>query len=1077
MKNQLFNSNNHFIKARDITYTKAQNGLNKLEFVCKTNDVNVGETINGEYEVKTVTKETEYGLSSIYAESILYNLMNKAFIETDPNAFNYTESSFEYANIDLQTIINKLNSLTETIGFRVINRLSYELTANLSFSEDNCLSALQKIIQAYEIEFRFQGNKDSEGYFVIDIFQRAGTVVPALNLMVGRDINTPQISIDNTEIITKLYPTGSNEGIPSNYIYNSLKPTKFYPINSKHGGINPIPSDVSIVIQFKNEEGNFPEVLNGATKLSDSRWRFVGKDDYVFQIKYPRTSKGIIEVLDITETIVYFKEKYDTMDITEDFYSGDLIWYFDLQKFKFDSQTSTPDFSFTVDSPYGIIERSQQFDVKPEILKSRANLIHFDYDDDGKVINGYVETFANWVYDLDHYQVRFVQQPTLRIVDRLITAKGLGIKFIVYGNGTTTPHKIYFYPPKEDTQKNIEYMRVNQQIDSDDFMLYIEDYIWIKQYEEAGKRLKSQALSFLENKKQPKIELSIDSFTTENEFDIGDNIKIIDKSNPLQKIISKFEQQDLGNNNLDIQYWIDEKSPLNASQMVGNVVKDIIRYRLSNNTTEYVTGQFKVIINDVEESNILYEIAPNSFRDYYIFNGIILRITQFSYTPETKQYQSIQTTNQLAFNPRVNIVTQLISTKNKVKEQSKQIQNSLERNRELKRQYDLLVKSAFKGIETDYVVVGDPNRNLMFDNLVIDRSPAVDGGHKGIVKFSEGSSFEMILPDDNQMFGVNGTSFTLTDTNPKYIYIKIQKASPNINGDVELNTSADKSGSQGAYTWYLIGVLKGKNYVANGDNFPVVVTNYGLTLINGNEIITDTITADKISSLILEANKYIQSGTENDGYRLHGTYGLQRLKNQNVFNIPSIMAKSSVSLGTDTSKIITLPFALTSYDVNLNLTKFKYWDSGFQTNQNRDLIVSWDYISSTQFKINAYTQVSNTYVTVNQKIYIPDNNTYTDLYQTSNCVNAKVALGNSYSHNENYVYSHTYITAGSYLIKLKRVFAYGTYYIWTIDWGDGSTQLLQGIEGNIGYAYMLGYYQGTIIQSANAEIQYAVIGY
>lgn len=162
----------------------------------------------------------------------------------------------------------------------------------------------------------------------------------------------------------------------------------------------------------------------------------------------------------------------------------------------------------------------------------------------------------------------------------------------------------------------------------------------------------------------------------------------------------------------------------------------------------------------------------------------------------------------------------------------------------------------------------------------------------------------------------------------------------------------------------------------------------------GDALVNGTITADKLSSLILEANKYIQVGTTTDGYRLDGSTGLSRLIGGEVKKIPSILQRGIVSFNSnETQKAITLnPNATSgeSYNVILNAVKFKYWDENFQAQQKRYLTQNVTNKNASGFVINAYTVVSNTNVEKSDSVYISSDSTFTLVSNMLNVVKARV---------------------------------------------------------------------------------------
>jgi len=166
----------------------------------------------------------------------------------------------------------------------------------------------------------------------------------------------------------------------------------------------------------------------------------------------------------------------------------------------------------------------------------------------------------------------------------------------------------------------------------------------------------------------------------------------------------------------------------------------------------------------------------------------------------------------------------------------------------------------------------------------------------------------------------------------------------------------------------------------------------------GDAIVNGTISADKLSSLILEAGKYIQVGSENDGYKLDGTTGLSRLIGGQEKKIPSILQRDIVSFDSnETQKAITLnPNASSenSYNVILNAVNFKYWDENFQTQQKRYLTQHVSNKNASGFVINAYTVISNTNIKRSDSVTISSNSTFTLVSNLLNILKARVVYSN-----------------------------------------------------------------------------------
>jgi len=209
----------------------------------------------------------------------------------------------------------------------------------------------------------------------------------------------------------------------------------------------------------------------------------------------------------------------------------------------------------------------------------------------------------------------------------------------------------------------------------------------------------------------------------------------------------------------------------------------------------------------------------------------------------------------------------------------------------------------------------------------------------------------------------------------------------------------------------------------------------------GDAIVEGTITADKLSSLILEAGKYIQVGTTDNGYRLTGDGGLSRLINNENKPIPSIMKTGTVNFNNGSvAENVTLDYPLEKYGVILTERSYKYWDDGFQTQQKRYLNKYITNDNSSGFTINCYTEVDNTIIQINNSISLISDTGWVTAYSSTNMKEITIEIfGNTYT--------KSYSSTGNYTIQYRFTNTalgpptFERKYKLEVNWGDGTSSV------------------------------------
>ena len=200
-----------------------------IEFETQDEDIFVGDliklTINGEeytFEIRE-TSERKYK-----AEHISYKLMNYAVIDKYLNNPPTYESDLSFTNININSLTSFLNSLAIDFGFSIINNSNNTDLKDISFSNDNILSAIQKIADIFNVEFRRHDN-------YIEFVDQVGETK---NITVNAGIEVEKITkkIDKSYIVSRIYPQGKSDNLPEGYYYKNLKPTTFDINTKQHTG-------------------------------------------------------------------------------------------------------------------------------------------------------------------------------------------------------------------------------------------------------------------------------------------------------------------------------------------------------------------------------------------------------------------------------------------------------------------------------------------------------------------------------------------------------------------------------------------------------------------------------------------------------------------------------------------------------------------------------------------------------------------------------------------------------------------------------------------------------------------------
>ncbi|MGB4374082.1 MAG: phage tail spike protein, partial [Defluviitoga tunisiensis] len=194
------------------------------------NDLQLGDEIKLEFNNEMFTFiVTEMNDKLIRAEHKSYILRNYVVIDKFFNTPPTYDTHIEFADIDLNSVLDGfLKPLMQDINFDIENNSSSIELKDIAFSNDNLLSAIQKICDVFNVEF-----KRHDDY--IEFVDRVG-VDTDITINAGIESKNIVKMIDTSNIVTRIYPLGSSQNLPDNYYYKNLRISQFNMTTGIHTG-------------------------------------------------------------------------------------------------------------------------------------------------------------------------------------------------------------------------------------------------------------------------------------------------------------------------------------------------------------------------------------------------------------------------------------------------------------------------------------------------------------------------------------------------------------------------------------------------------------------------------------------------------------------------------------------------------------------------------------------------------------------------------------------------------------------------------------------------------------------------
>ena len=181
-------------------------------------------------QLPSVTKNAENNFEyDLIFQGLMFDLKRCKFFNADANDFK-TELEFPLiGDLEFFLTVVRNNMRRFSIDWEVGNFPANTETKSLSFSSDNCLSALQKICQEYKVEFWI---KQEAGKFKIHTGAFGNTIPTILEYGKGNGLySLSRKNVNDNEVVSRLYVNGGSTNIPNEYrgfSKNLLMPTSAY---------------------------------------------------------------------------------------------------------------------------------------------------------------------------------------------------------------------------------------------------------------------------------------------------------------------------------------------------------------------------------------------------------------------------------------------------------------------------------------------------------------------------------------------------------------------------------------------------------------------------------------------------------------------------------------------------------------------------------------------------------------------------------------------------------------------------------------------------------------------------------
>jgi hypothetical protein len=834
--------NDTLYPSKDTTIKKTLLGVNVIETSVQA-EVKIGDVLNDWYHVKQInSKKGDY--TNVTAEHEIYKLINIVYQSPD----NYF-SQFSYANVRLEELIGADSLLQQLIPYNIVINSDVNLDAkrDIDFQDDNCLSALQKIAERFNIEFIPRINGTNMEIVIADII---GNTIPQVNVIDGINSANVSKSVDSKDVVTRVFPNGSTSGLPINYSYNNLKPNKFYAYANPdlleypfHGKFDDAAATFTGKIVVA-EDSAIPETQLSLSGVAFNTNFTINTETTIITINgFPSDTNQLAKLKLLTADNKLIKDIY-VSQINQKIFFNDIKW-----------NASTPQF-FIEDNtiPSHPIEKSITFsEIQPKLISGQIN--NFAPSVSGSwAITVTPELIANVDLSEVHKQkarVAFYDYSTM------FSGDGFIIDSIDYTNGI-----LYIYPPKEEEtdklRKNDSWLISTGDVSNKNFTFTLTDYIHVQQVNEACQAVLEQGEQYLIQHKNPQITYTIDRLKT-NELNIGDTVRIVDGTRPL-----KIDSLTItGDDNIDLSFAIDGVEV--SSLEVGQTIQKVLRITLTNNTSLLRSGFLEVKINGETFLTHNYSVNPNEYEKVYGYVGEIVRIMEYAYDGVEYTNLVLQNFNRFkayAYNQKEATMADIYNAKDALKID---VQQAALKAKFQEEQWRLLIDSNFYGdyTLTEGIRIGSEDRNFLVSDLAFDADETADNFIWNKISWT---TFDFSLAiNPSVTASILTGSITGLSVGNYFIYVKIQEGTEEITPDIKidptsinnsiyLTTSKLNNTYDAGYYYFALGVVKLQTGLPK-----LYSLSYGMTYIDGGLVKAKTITADKIQAGAITADK-IQAG-------------------------------------------------------------------------------------------------------------------------------------------------------------------------------------------------------------------------
>jgi len=159
-------------------------------------------------------------------ESPQYDLLKVAYMFTDGGIPEGEFSLTGNANTFIALLCDNLNRIFPDANWNAGSVIEESEFKTLTFSFENCYTVLSRLADEYETEWSISGNiihlkkVSTERLFTLRYSRTSEHVAGESNDLIADNANLydiERVSVDSTNIVTRLYPYGSDKNIPANY--------------------------------------------------------------------------------------------------------------------------------------------------------------------------------------------------------------------------------------------------------------------------------------------------------------------------------------------------------------------------------------------------------------------------------------------------------------------------------------------------------------------------------------------------------------------------------------------------------------------------------------------------------------------------------------------------------------------------------------------------------------------------------------------------------------------------------------------------------------------------------------------